>query len=536
MQPPPPYAPPPAPPPSPAAAPARPGIPDPVRIAIGLLLTLPAAIALLIGYLIPTVRTAIWSLQARAPIGGDAEWVGFDNYQRAFTDGLAGSLLYALGFAIAPLVTLLLVGALLAATAHHAGRGGRLAVRLALTVPMVCLAPAALAIAWRIDRIGVDEAWRVSLWVAVWLTTFGLVCALGVTVFLSVLRGGGPGRSVWPAGLAVGGLAAIAVVAVALQSFTYPSIITGGGPARTTVTPLIDVYDYGFRRFEFGLGAAPATLLFILLMLLGLGAALIVLGSGLRFEFDAPAPAPAARPWAAILTAAGLLVVLAITLYGLWPWLTGLGRFTVEGTGSTTATAVANTWLPPLVSTVVGVGLAAVAGFGIGALRPLGRHSELLLLPFAPWLFVGVGPLVLVKYDSAAFGSWERLDTFFGRIPPIWLAVPALFLFTLLFRGLARSGHGFGPTLLRALPMLALVAAGTWLVQSQSLLWGLVTSIREPNAQVWLMQLAGRFTASDMIPLGLVLPIPVILIFALGLGVLHVFYLDRLGIRAGRTG
>jgi ABC-type sugar transport system permease subunit len=538
MQPPSPYLPPPPPPPPPLVAPARPGIPDPARITVGLLIVLPAALALLIGYLIPTVRTAMWSLQQRSPLGdGGNEWVGLDNYERTFAGDFFGPLLYTLVFMVAPLATLLVVGPLLAAAAHHAGRGGRLVVRLGLTVPMVCFAPVAVAVGWRLDRFDFEDVPRMGLLLAAALTTFGLVSALGVTIFLAVLRGSGPGRSAWPAGLAVGGLAAIATLAVALQTFAYPYLITGGGPARTTVTPMMDEFDRSLIRFDFGFGSAHATLLLIPLMLLGIGAALVVIFSGLRFEYDAAAPAPPARPWAVAATVVGLLAVLGITLYGLWPWLTRLGQLSVEYGESRAGTALVNTWLPPLVSTVIGVGLAAVAGFGIGALRPLGRRSELLLLPFAPWLFVGVGPLFLVKYDSAAFGTWERLDTFFGRIPPIWLAVPALFLFTLLFRGLAsRPGASLGSALLRSLPMVALVAAGTWLVQSQSLLWGLVVSIDEPNAQVLAFQTLNAFLDPDAVPLGLVLPIPMIVLFALGLGLLHIFYLDRLAIRVGRTG
>jgi ABC-type sugar transport system permease subunit len=513
--------------------PPRPGMSRSTRILIGLLILLPAGIALLLGYLVPTVRTMIWSMQSRAPLGdSEPEWVGFDNYERLFSDGFFGPLFYALGFAGAPLVTLLLVGPLLAAAAHHAGRPGRLMVRLGLTIPAVCFAPVALAIAWRIDRVDFESSPRLGLWVAAWLTMFGLMSAIGVKVFLAVLRGGGPGRSAWPAGLAVGGLAAITLVAVALQTFTYPFVITGGGPRDDTYTPMLSMYGLSLLRFDFGYGAAAGTLLLIMLMGLGLLAGLVVLLSGLRFEFETGAAAPRAKPWAVITTVAGLLVVLAVTVYGLWPWLTRLGQLTVEGAGDETGTALVRTWLPTLISTVVGVTLAGVAGFGIGALRPFGRWSEWLLLPFAPWLFIGVGPLMLVKYDSAA--NADRIDTFLGAIPPIWLAVPALFLFTLLFRGLARSGTGIGSMLLRALPMVVLVGAATWLVQAQSLLWPFLVQFEDVSAPVWLLRATGEFLATpDGLPIGLVLPIPAILVFALGFGVLNIFYVDRLAIRVG---
>ena len=500
---------------------------------IGLLLLLPAGIALLIGYLIPTIRTVIWSFQARTPLAEGADWVGFDNYADLFEDGFGGALLFTVGFTIAPLATLLIVGPLLAAAAHHAGKPGRLLVRLGLTVPMVCFAPVALAVGWMLDRYDFDHP-RLTVWLAAWLTLFGLVSAIGVKVFLAVLRGGAPGRPAWPAGLAVGGLAVLTVLALTLQTFTYPMVITAGGPARQTVTPMLDVFSDGFRLLATGLGAAGATIVLVLLMVLGIAAWLIVALSGLRFEV-ADHPGPTGKLWAVLATVAGLLVVLGITLYGLWPWLHRLGQFGPEEFSSDLGPTLVNTWLPPLVSTVIGVGLAAIAGFGIGTLRPFGRWSELLLLPFAPWLFVGIGPLMLVKYDNAVNGV--GVGTFLSRIPPIWLAIPALFLFTMLGRGLAQSGRGYGSVVLRALPFVALVTVATWLVQAQSLLWGyLVGTTDGMGAPTRVLNFVGQYIGAreDNIPIGWVLPIPVILVFALGLAALNAFYLDPLTIRAGR--
>jgi ABC-type sugar transport system permease subunit len=513
---------------------------------VGLLLAAPAAIALLIGYAWPTIRTVWWSLHAHSGLGGTGDWVGLDNYQRLVElDGTWQAVGFALLLATLPLLTLLLVAPLLAVAAHHAGRAFRLTTRLALTVPMVCFAPVALAVAWAVERFDVEGP-RVSVWAAVGLTMFGLICGLGVTFYLAALRGRGPGRSAWPAGLTVGALALIGTLAVTLQMSTYPQVITGGGPAHQTTTPLLNQFQIGLQLFDFGVGAAQATLILIPVMALGVAGALVVILTGLRIDLATPDPAPAAswtgsRTFAATAAIAGLLVVLGLTVYGFWPWLTGLGRLGLDQDG--VGTALARTWLPPIVSTVIGVGLAALAGFGIGALRPLGRWSEVLLLPFAPWLFVGIGPLFLVKFDSARAG--DRLDTILGAIPPIWLVVPALFLFTVLFRGLAhqrraRAASGADPgvasVLVPALPMLALVGAATWLVQSQSLLWGLMTSLTERTTPVYLMsQMSERLGFADEIPYGLVLPFPLILVLAAGLGLLQVLYLDRLAIRTGRA-
>jgi ABC-type sugar transport system permease subunit len=525
-------------------------------VAIGLLLAFPAAVALLIGYVWPTGRTFAWSLQNRDPFGGGGQWVGFENYSLLAGD-FFGSLPFTLGLALVPLLALLVVGPLLALAAHHAGKPIRLLTRVVLGVLMVLFAPVAIATGWLIEQVVQDllvevdfPGARLGVWLAVGLGLFGFTVAIGASLFLAVLRGREPGRSAWPAGLVVGGVAAAATIAVALQAFTFPFIMTRGGPIRTTATPILDAYQYGFLNFDFGAGTAVAGMVLVVLMLLGVGVAVLVILTGLRSEWAPAGPGKASVP-AAVLAVLGLLLVLIVAGIGLWPWLAGLGRIDAsteigEGLvleGPSAAGLVLRTWAPTLLSTALGVGLAALAGFGIGGLRPLGRWSELLLLPFAPWLFVGVGPLVLAHWTAAEDPPIQRVDTFLGLVPPVWLVVPALFVFTLLFRGLARQATeappaaGYGRMLLRALPMVAVVGAATWLVQSQSLLWPLVIAF-EPDtypAQVFLIQQVGQFAFQPgSVALGLAYPLPMILIFAAGAVVLQLLYLDRLAIRVGR--
>jgi hypothetical protein len=139
---------------------------------------------------------------------------------------------------------------------------------------------------------------------------------------------------------------------------------------------------------------------------------------------------------------------------------------------------LANTWLPPLVSTAIGITLAAAAAIGIGALRPFGRRSEWLLLPFGIWLFVGSGPqLPFLVY---AFGEVGVVNSALTLIPHTWVIVPALFVLTLLFRGQrarwdeVRAAGGrpsIGRMLvLPALPMVVLLGGVAWLLQAQDLL------------------------------------------------------------------
>jgi hypothetical protein len=82
------------------------------------------------------------------------------------------------------------------------------------------------------------------------------------------------------------GTAVITTVALALQSFGLPYVLTGGGPSGATTTPMVDMVQVGFSTLRLGPAAAEATILLIALMLLGLIAGSLVILSGLRMEVD----------------------------------------------------------------------------------------------------------------------------------------------------------------------------------------------------------------------------------------------------------
>lgn len=537
-----------------------PGAPPPrtsdgaTRVVVGLLLVVPALLALLVSYVLPTLWTLTTSFQRlKAFSGAPGEPVGTANYS-AVAGETATAMSYALSLAIRPLLVVVVVAPLLALAAHHAGKAGRWVTRLAVTFPMVAVTPAALAAGWRLasmerNDLGTVAGAQAFVSGAVWLSTFGLACGVGVTLFLATLRRTDGPRPTWPAGVAVGVVAALATLAVVLQSFTYPMVITGGGPKRVTETPVIGLYRAAFQYVDWGTAAASSTILGLCVGALGLVATAVVLATRMRVQVTPATRTPGKATGTGVVvgwiaTGVGLIAVLAVTGYGLWPWLSHIGG--ESHGGPSTGTLFVNTWLPPLVSTMVGVGLAAVAGFGIGALRPLGRFSELLLLPFAPWLLVGTAPLVVARFDAARTG--DRLNSFLALVPPVWLVIPALFVFTLLAAGQSRLrkrmlADGVPPSqatrrvLLPALPMVVLVGAATWLWQSQDLLWQLViaTSKEWLTGPVQAITQLGQYAYQrDTISLGAALPIPVLVVAAVALAVLQLLHLDRLSIRIGR--
>ena len=213
MQPPqPPPAVPPPPPSDPAGQPPAAmtvptGAPAPDRSAVPVVVgcaTVPAAIALLVSHVIPTVQTLLRSVRdprTEDPVGGE--------YYQAAMDELPQLLGTSLSTAGLPLLTLLGLGPLLAWAAYRAGKGFRWTTRLVLTVPMVCIAPAAIGLLFFLQRRSTSD----SLWLIEWLTIAGLLVGVAPPSSCGVRTPAG--RSTAPAALAVGAVTGLTVVAIA---------------------------------------------------------------------------------------------------------------------------------------------------------------------------------------------------------------------------------------------------------------------------------------------------------------------------------
>ncbi|MER7416796.1 sugar ABC transporter permease [Micromonospora peucetia] len=533
------------------------GIGRTAQVVTGLLLLVPAVAALLWSYVLPSVHTLLESFRRGRLLDGPTESAGGDNYAQVIERGFLGDLGFALLLALVPLLLALLVAPLLALAAQRVGRVPRLVTRALLALPLAAYAPLAVGVAWTMDRFEADQdSWAQAPMLTavrtVALLTAGLVVAVGATLFLGVLRrpdgglsgGGSSGSAV----LAVGGVLGLAVIAVTVQSWSLQWPVLGG-PGEDA-GPLVRLVRDSMARLQFGVGAAGSVLLLALLAVLGVLAVVLLLVTRTRIAFTgwrdrSAGAAPGTTNRIALgLLVVGLLAFLGVLGYVLAPWLRSFTADTGRLPASLSAGELqANTWLPPLISTTVGVGLAALAGFAIGGLRPLGRASELLLLPFAPWLFVGDGPLAIAHFLRAR--DADQLDTFVGSIPPGWLCIPALVAFTLFFRGQrerwAASGRFVPTMLLPALPLLAGVGLLDWLVGAQSWLWPqlVVQDLQHaPATNLLVMRLAQTFGAEGSAQglVAQVLPLPMLALFLVAFVALQVGYLDRLVVRAGSTG
>jgi ABC-type sugar transport system permease subunit len=531
--------------------------PSTTRRLVGLLLLLPALVLLTVSYLQPTAWTVLTSLRRLDVLTLDSRGgVGTANYRSAVRDGLWPALGYALSLGVVPLVLLLTVAPALAYAAHRTGTAARLVTRVALGVPLAAYAPTAMALAWWLERPALPAAPQLAtaLRAAHAYTTAGPVVAVGVTLYLAALRRRDPDRPTLAAVLVVGALAVLGAGALALQELAYPLTLTGGAPAGRTRTPLLQAYQLGAARASLGPAAAVLTVLLAFLALAGLAATVLVVASGLRVEVDERyASADAQRDWPAprvvalVATAVLVCAVLAVSAAAALPWLRGIGGGEPPP-GVQEARVLANTWLPPLLTTVVGVGAALAGAVGIAILRPLDRFSEWLLLPFGPWLFVGLGPLALPAF--AVGRTADRLESWLGLLPPTWLVIPALFVFTLLLRGEVPPPAGDGPDVrqpwgparfggyLRAVaPMVALVTGVSWLVQAQAVAWTYLTGTdpRLVTGPALLARWAFGFAPlSGPPPYRLALPVPVLALLLVAAVAAQLGYLDRVAVRVGR--
>ncbi|MGH3762270.1 hypothetical protein [Actinophytocola sp.] len=528
---------------------------------LGCLLLIPAVVLTVITLVVPTVETISASLREETFLrGAESTYVGFDNYDALFDRSpLWASLGFALSLMLGPIIIALVVAPLVAAALNWAGGWARLTARIALSLTLVAFSPVAFAIAWRRtfrdepetlgdpDLVGEALRWSVAM------MTFGALVTVGVMIFLPAFRAREQRRSVWPALFTTAGVAALGLLAIGLQQFTVPLVMTGFGPAEKTLTPVGLMYEFAFRGGDVGRGAAVATVLLVLLAVLGVAAVLLIILTRLRFSLlpswrdrsaDSSPTLPRANvnPGAIVVAALVLVGVVVLVVFNAQPWLDAL-----SGEAPDTPPGMQQrTWSSAALGAVVSVGVAYLAALGISGLRPLGRHSEWLLLPFAPWLFVGVAPLSVEFFRSAQ--EEGEIDTYAALRPPILISVVSLMLLALLCRGQAQrwqqqvaTGAPAGPTFIRTVALPTLPLAGFLLVavvfvNAQDLLWPLLAASSPENgtATLALFRAQGELTAS-FFAVGSTTPLPAVVLGLVAFVAVQVFHLDRMATATGRS-
>ena len=541
------------------------------NILVGILLLIPAVLACGASQLLFSAGTLITSLQ-KSNLFGTAEFIGLANYAHFFDDK---ALSQAFGFtAQAVLVNLLVVAIvplLLAWGASLLGRAPRVMLRVLFTFPVVAFVPVAIALMWSLALnpyngllgqpvLGRPDQARQALFLIDGLYAFGLACALGLVFYLAALRSPDAGQNPWKSLRVTWGIGLLAAAAATLQSFTLSYVLTAGGPVGATTSLLLYLYKTSFQFMAFGYGSAIATLILVILGLLGLVAGAMLVASNLkirlvpRAESATPAPERDGKTVAVLALIVALLIALAAGIVSLLPFiLTITTAMKSENPAQLQkiiplASTLVNTILPPLIAVLlVQTPIAYLGALGIGALRPLGRHSEWLLLPFCPWLFVGLAPLSLYAFQVAQ--KMGFLNSFVGLIPPSAVSIPMLVILTLFFKGQqtqfrqaqaagASAGRAFFTKFIRpSLPLAAILACAALFGSLQDPFWSMIVANKSALYPLnnFLITMQAMYAAQPALIANAVLwaVLPGSLFFFVVFASFQIFYLDRLSSSTG---
>jgi len=460
------------------------------RLALAALLLAPAGVACALTQLWPTFDTLLLSTQDVGSFSQSSAGVGFDNYAQIFeNDAFQSGLLFSGLLVLARVLAVAVVPPALGWALTRA-RGGAL-LRALATAPMAFFAPGAVGLAcvltlFGLRGLGLIERFTVlqdPVGARILVIAIDALAALvfgvsaGVIVFGAAARSTKPGR--W---LALAWLGMIlASAALAWQVMDLPFTLTGGGPGGGTATPLVTAYRSGAQLMVFGPAAAATTLVLVPILGVGLSVGLGLALARPRLEPMADvAVTPSAGAWPALAFggAVAALAGLALALAFVAPLV--LSEPARGGVPRDEATTWFNTLVPPLVGLVIQWPLALLGGYAIGGLRPLGRHSLWLLVPFAPWLFVTPAAHALnwlLRYQGLGLlGNWATL------VPP-GFSVAALTLMALTFFGVPEAAKGRE----RLLPWVAALAGAlVWLSATLSD-FGWQYLLAGPRETTWLI-------------------------------------------------
>jgi len=257
----------------------------------------PAVLVYVLFVLVPIGLAAYYSVFRWNGLEPLTDFVGLDNYVRAFTDPVfLGALGHNAFFVVMSLVVQLPVALAVALLLNRKMRG-RTAFRTIVFIPYV-LSEVIAGVTWLLilqpdglmDRVleGVGLGGLVQLWLADRTVVLWTVLAviswkyigLAIILFLAGLQGvpeelheaaSIDGASWWQVqrritlpllGPTIRIWMFLSIIG-SLQLFDMVWVMTGGGPANASNTMATYMIDRGFRRSQFGYGSAVAVILFV---------------------------------------------------------------------------------------------------------------------------------------------------------------------------------------------------------------------------------------------------------------------------------
>lgn len=253
----------------------------------------PAAALLLVFFAYPLAASLVQSLQSTD--GGVVRWTGFSQYTRMFGDPFFLQSLANAGLILIIQVPIMIgLATVLAYVLNQSWLKFRATLRVAYFLPAVTTL-VAYAVVFRVllrteggavnQVFGLQVDWlndpfwaRVALIGSItwrWAGYNAVILLAGLQAIgreqyeAASIDGAGPlttfRRVILPQLKPVVLFCSITSTIGTLQLFDEPLVLTGGGPGDATLTPILYLYQVGFKQFDFGYAAAIAWVVVLLI-------------------------------------------------------------------------------------------------------------------------------------------------------------------------------------------------------------------------------------------------------------------------------
>lgn len=457
---------------------------------IGFLMLIPAGIACITNLLLPTGSIFIQSLQDSRPFSDDSTFVGAENYQQLFENPMTQEVIQlTLLVTVFCVLLIALVPPLFALGAHETGRIGRVTSRILVSIPLAFYSPVAFALVVQLNLeqrvlrdilseapqvfVGGLIAWQfVAVGGALAISAY-LMAAKASEVEASLSKIAAPLITVWV-------ISILSAIALVLQAYTVPNLLTGGAFG----TSLFAEYavSRGLIQFRFGQWGAISIFQLAPLMLMGLITVAIIVATNLAItiKHDHAPIFPSKAVGIGLLVMTVPAVLGGLLLWSMAGVIAALGGGSPSLAEAFTPLTFVNTILPPIARLLLlQLPLLILTALAIGALRPLGRWSEALLLLFAPWLYVA-GHTLAAGYVPR-FTTLGLLGSPVTLLPPMAISIPMLVILTLFYKGRVpawqQSGTFMKTVFVPSLPLLGLFCVGMVVYSSQNYSWQFMVAI-----------------------------------------------------------
>lgn len=264
----------------------------------------PALLLFFVFVIYPVTQAGYYSLFNWNGIEELDQFIGLDNYRRAFSDSEFIGAMGNNAFVVAGSMLIQLPVALMIALVLNRKFRFRSMVRVIIFAPYV-LAEVIAAVMFALllqpngavntfmERIGLGDytqLWLADLDIVMW-TVFGVVTwkyiGLAIILFLAGLAGvpddlqeaaAIDGASWWQVQRRISIPLILPTIRIwvflsligSIQLFDMVWVLTGGGPAGASQTIATYMFQYGFQRSQFGFGSAIAVILFVISLIAGL--------------------------------------------------------------------------------------------------------------------------------------------------------------------------------------------------------------------------------------------------------------------------